>query len=79
MFRLMSRENGTSREKVFSSSKGSGKLLFQSISISAIGPKASTVGKLTWSHWHYIWNLGTHDFMYDFTIFFMYMNSYMTL
>ena len=24
-----------------------------------------------------IWNLGTHDFEYDFTIFFIYMNSYM--
>ena len=24
-----------------------------------------------------IWNLGTHEFRYDFTIFFIYMNSYM--
>ena len=24
-----------------------------------------------------IWNLGTHDFRYDFTIFFIYINSYM--
>ena len=25
----------------------------------------------------FIWNLGTHDFRYDFTIFFIYMNLYM--
>ena len=25
----------------------------------------------------FIWNLGTHDFRYDFTMFFIYMNSYM--
>ena len=25
----------------------------------------------------FIWNLGTHEFRYDFTIFFVYMNSYM--
>ena len=24
-----------------------------------------------------IWNLGTPDFIYDFTIFFIYMNSYL--
>ena len=24
-----------------------------------------------------IWNLGTHDFRYDFALFFIYMNSYM--
>ena len=27
--------------------------------------------------WVDIWNLGTHKFRYDFTIFFIYMNSYM--
>ena len=26
--------------------------------------------------WH-VWNLGTHDFRYDFTMFCIYMNSYM--
>ena len=25
----------------------------------------------------YIWNLGTPEFRYDFTMFFIYMNSYM--
>ena len=26
---------------------------------------------------NFIWNLGTPEFRYDFTIFFIYMNSYM--
>ena len=31
--------------------------------------------KAKWTY--YIWNFGSHDFRYDFTIFFIYMNSYM--